>query len=352
MREGIKRSRVWLALVSVIVVGVGAYLWRTVQASHSESTGIPGRAQAVGLPVLTATAEPSLTPWSSSTPLPSATATPSLQPTETTTPSPTATSTWTATPTTTVTPSLTPSPLPTPDGTSRVLRVPILMYHHIAAPPAGADAVRRDLSVSPKDFEEQLIYLREQGYVSITLHDLLLAVQRGEALPPKPVVLTFDDGYRDNYLQAFPLLQRYGYTGAFFVNAAFIDSESPEYMTWAQIEEMAAEGMDIEAHGYTHPDLRKVDMDELIFQILRPKEAIEARTHGEVRFFCYPSGQYDERVVRVLQSANYWGAVTLISGVEQRSDRAFEWQRIRVRGHYSVQELDHVLSVYMANAGG
>ena len=165
-------------------------------------------------------------------------------------------------------------------------------------------------------------------------------------------MFTFDDGYQDSYVHAVPLLQRYGYTAAFFVNAAFIDNGYPEYVTWDQVQEMAVAGMDIEAHGYTHPDLRDIDMDALIFQVLRPKEAIEARTNKPVHFFCYPSGEYDERVVRVLQSANYWGAVTLISGVEQRSDRPFELQRIRVRGHYEVQDLARVLGIYMAGKEG
>jgi peptidoglycan/xylan/chitin deacetylase (PgdA/CDA1 family) len=225
------------------------------------------------------------------------------------------------------------------------------MYHYLSVAPLGADAVRQDLSVSPERFEEQLHYLRTEGYESITLHDLLLAMQTGAPLPLKPVVLTFDDGYRDNYTNAFPLLQRYGYTAAFFLNVAFIDSEHPEYLTWDQVEEMAAAGMDMEAHGYTHPNLRDSDMDALIFQILRPKEAIEARTHETVRFFCYPSGQYDERVIRVLHSANYWGALTLVSGVEQRSDRPFEWQRIRVRGDYDVPDLNRILAVYMDSEG-
>ena len=82
-------------------------------------------------------------------------------------------------PTATATTYSTPWPLPTPDGTSRMLGVPILMYHYISVPPLGADAVRQDLSVSPEHFEEQLRYLREQGYVSITLHDLLLAMVVG-----------------------------------------------------------------------------------------------------------------------------------------------------------------------------
>jgi peptidoglycan/xylan/chitin deacetylase (PgdA/CDA1 family) len=353
MLRGPSRSRIWLALVAVITICMGGYvLWKVVVQPSSQATRSLPHAQLVASPAPTATPDPSATPIPSVTPSPSATVTPSPRPSETATPSPTATATQTATPTATATASLTPSPLPTPDGTQRTLRVPVLMYHHIAAPPLGADAVRQDLSVTPEQFEAQLQYLHEQGYESIALNDLLMAVQTGAPLPPKPVVLTFDDGYRDNHEYALPLLQRYGYTGAFFLSVAFIDSGNPEYLTWDQVADMAAAGMDIEAHGYTHPDLRDSDMDDLIFQVLRPKEAIEARTSKMVRFFCYPAGHYDERVIRVLRSANYWGALTLISGVEQRSDNTFEWERIRVRGRYDVQDLDRILGVYMAGSGG
>jgi len=346
------RNRIWLVGVAIILAfgGGGAYLTQKLHAPRSLPNGWAIRLRAAASPSPTVTLTPSIAS-PTVTPTPSATTTPSPRPTETATATPTLTPTATRTATPTATASATPIPLPTPDGTLRALRVLILMYHYISVPPPGADAVRQDLSVSPEHLEEQLRYLREQGYVSITLYDLLLASQTGAPLPPKPVVLTFDDGYRDNYVHAFPLLQRYGFTATFFVIVAFIDNEYPEYLTWNHVQEMAAAGMDIQAHGYTHPDLREIDMDALIFQVLRPKEAIEARTNKAVRFFCYPSGHYDERVIRVLRSANYWGAVTLISGVEQRSDRPFEWQRIRVAGRYDVQDLDRVLGAYMASKG-
>jgi len=285
---------------------------------------------------------PSLTPtW---TRYPTLTPSMTLVPTSTWTPSPTATPIPTETPT----PSATPIPLPTPDGIVRALQVPILMYHHIAIPPEGADAIRRDLSVPPERFAEHLCYLRDQGYTSISLHELALALQVGHPLPPKPIVLTFDDGYRDNYLHAFPLLQRYGFRGTFFLITGYIDEGRPEYMTWEQVKEMSAAGMEMEAHCYTHVDLRGRDVDYLIWQILGPKEAIEARTHRPVRFFSYPSGQYDELVMRVLHSAHYWGAVTVHQGIIQRSDRMFELGRIRVHGDYTARDLARVLMAFRA----
>jgi peptidoglycan/xylan/chitin deacetylase (PgdA/CDA1 family) len=305
--------------------------------------------RAAMLPTPTATLMPSPVPTETRTPAPTATLT--ATPTATASPSPTPTETHTPTLTATYTviplPSATPVPLPTPDGVTRVLRVPILMYHYISVPPPDADAVRLDLSVPPERFAEHLRYLREAGYVSITLYDLFLALQAGYPLPGKPVIITLDDGHRDTYTAAFPLLKQYGFTATFFVLTGLIDEGRPEYLTWDQVIEMDRAGMDVEAHGHTHVDLSGRDADYLVWQILGSKEAIEARTHKAVRFFCYPSGGYDDLVIQILHSAHYWGAVTANFGSEQRSDRPFELPRVRVRGQYTVQDLARVIELTM-----
>jgi len=213
------------------------------------------------------------------------------------------------------------------------------MYHYVSEPPPDADAIRRDLSVAPQQFTAQLAWLREAGYTSITLRELTLALQMGYALPERPVVLTFDDGYRDAYEQAFPLLQEHGFVGTFFLITSMADMGNPSYVTWEQVSEMSAAGMEMQAHCYSHMDLRGRSVDYLVWQVLGAKEAIEARTHVPVRFFCYPSGKYDGRVMQVLHSAGYWAAVTLIEGVEQRSTAPFELQRIRVRGGYDTETI-------------
>ncbi|MEA3345686.1 MAG: polysaccharide deacetylase family protein [Chloroflexota bacterium] len=267
---------------------------------------------------------PSSTPLPTHTSSPTATATPSSTPTATPslTPSPTASPTATASPT----------PLPTPDGITRTARVPILMYHHIASPPPDADAVRRDLSLPPEAFERQLQYLVEQGYTSITLSDLIHHLARGAPLPPEPIILTFDDGYRDVYTEAFPLLRRYGMTSTFFLITSFIDQGERDYLSWAQVKEMHRAGMEFGSHTYTHPDLRGKPIEYLVWQILGSKEAIEQRIQEPVRFFSYPSGRYNRQTVEILRSAHFWGAVSTQQGVEQSSEHPFELQRIRVRG--------------------
>ncbi len=302
---------------------------RVAQSTLSEiPTHIPSR---------TPTHTPSPTPTDTSTPTPSPTlthtptATPSYTPTPTHTPTPTPT--YTPTPTRTPTPTHTPTPLlPTPDGVHRQIQVPILMYHHISDPPPGADAIRYDLSVRPKDFESQLHFLKAEGYEAITLNDLALYLTVGKPLPPKPIIFTFDDGYADAYTHAFPLLRRFGFVGTFFLISGPIDFENPDFLSWDQVEEMHAAGMRFEPHSYDHPDMRNRDFDFVVFQTLAPKEAIEARTGETCRFFAYPSGRYDQFVIDVLRSANFWGAVLTEQGATQTSSDLFTLRRVRVHG--------------------
>jgi peptidoglycan/xylan/chitin deacetylase (PgdA/CDA1 family) len=95
---------------------------------------------------------------------------------------------------------------------------------------------------------------------------------------------------------------------------------------------MHAAGMEFEAHSYDHPDMRNRGFDFVVFQVLAPKEAIEARTGEQVRFFAYPSGRYDQFVIDVLASAHYWGAVLTAQGATHSSDGLFTMERVRVQG--------------------
>ena len=212
------------------------------------------------------------------------------------------------------------------------------MFHYISDPPPYADAIRRDLSVSPDGFERYLIWLRQDGFSSISLHELVLHLTMGYSLPEKPVVITFDDGYVDNYANAFPLLLRYGFSATFFLITGFLDGGSAEYVSWDQVVEMHRAGMEFGAHSYDHPDLRGKSVDFLVWQTLGPRQAIEDRIGEAVRFYAYPSGKYDQQVIDVLRSAHYWGAATIEQGAEHSTDHLFELRRIRVRGEYGLDQ--------------
>ncbi len=266
----------------------------------------------------TETNTPSPTPTQTNTPTASPTLHPSITPTITETPS--------------ATPTATPMPLPTPSGIySWTLRVPILMYHYVSTPPEDADIYRLDLSVEPAMFRAQMQYLAENGYSTVDLYDLSLAITNKIELPAKPVIITLDDGYIDNYWNAFPVLQEFGFKATFFVVTDFVDNNNPNYMTWEMLETMAAAGMRIEPHSKNHPDLSGRDRDFLIHQMLGSLETIEAHIGYKPRYFAYPGGRYDAMAMQILYEIGYWGAVTTQGGKWHGFNDRFEWTRVRVR---------------------
>jgi len=241
--------------------------------------------------------------------------------------------------TTPVAPPLYNEPMPTPAGVySWTLKVPILMYHYVSEPPAGSDVYRVDLSVTPDQFRQQMTYLRDNGYTAIDLYELSTAIVSQTELPEKPVLLTFDDGYLDNYENAYPILEEFGFKGTFFVVSEFIDKEREGYMTWPMIREMAQAGHRVESHSRTHPDLTEKDRDGLIWEILGSQETIAAHVGYRPRYFCYPGGDYNEATIQMLAELDYWGAVTTENGSWHGFNDRFEWRRIRIRNTTTLDE--------------
>lgn len=234
---------------------------------------------------------------------------------------------------------------PTPDGAARSVRVPILMYHYLSTPPPDADRYRIDLSVTPETFAAHLDAMQQAGYTAISLYTLLAHLNQGAPLPEKPVVITFDDGYRDNYENAFPLLRERGMVATFFVVTDFIDGQRPEYLTWDMVREMAAGGMSIESHGRNHVSLKGKDRDYLIWQALGSLETIQFETGTRPRFVSYPAGEYDDQTITVFGEAGYWAGLTTAQGATHHADDLFRLQRVRIRNSTTVDELLRLLAL-------
>lgn len=233
-------------------------------------------------------------------------------------------------------PSPTPSPSPIPPPIPQASRVtlPILMYHYVGELPPNADAIRRDLTVSTANFMSQMDYLSQQGYQTVTLNDLVAALQGSGYLPPKPVILTFDDGYKNNFQEAYPVLRARGFTGTFFIIVRYVGT--PAYMSWDEIAELAAAGMDIESHTYSHPDLTTLSPEAIAGEVREAERAIESHQGKRPRFFSYPAGRYSAPVIKVLKDAGYLAAVTTRYGSQHSADALFELARIRVSGSDSL----------------
>ncbi len=230
------------------------------------------------------------------------------------------------------------------DGTLRRIRAPILMYHYVSELPVGADAVRRELTVSPSQFREHLDVLFYEGYTPISLSTLHRALNLGTQLPAKPVVLTFDDGYIDHYVHVFAALQEYGFEATFFVPTAFIDEGRPGHLTWEQIQTMSAAGMSMEPHTKTHRELAGVSYDVLVYEALGSIESLAHYTGVTPRMFSYPVGRYDDFTLSVFASMPILRAVTTERGMLHTTDNRLEVMRMRVPGGASGATIRAILT--------
>ena len=229
------------------------------------------------------------------------------------------------------------------DGTLRRIPVPILMYHYVSPIPEDADDIRLDLTIEPDVFAAHMQYLVDAGYTTISLYELYEALTFGTTLPEKPVILTFDDGYIDHYEYVFPVLHRFGLMGTFFVITGRADSGDPAYLRWNQIVEMAAAGMNMEAHTKTHLSLVGRDREFLIYELLGSQESLVSHQGADVRMLAYPAGHYDDLTIQIADELGFWLAVTTRPGMWHSTDERLELARIRVSGDTGVAGLAHLL---------
>lgn len=227
-------------------------------------------------------------------------------------------------------------PVVAPDG-SRTVRVNALMYHRVEWLPPGADAMRKDLTVSPADFAEQLRYLVANGYHSVTAVDLWWALDTGSPLPPKPILLTFDDGYADHYDVVLPLLRQYGMVGTFAVTANFIGR--PGYMTIDQVRALADAGMDVESHATDHFAMNRLSYAAQLYQLCTSRRILSEWTGRDVRHFIYPSGEYLPIPSAALTGCGYLSAYRKDGGSIESSNEMLALRRTRVRGQQGLAAL-------------
>jgi peptidoglycan/xylan/chitin deacetylase (PgdA/CDA1 family) len=229
------------------------------------------------------------------------------------------------------------------DGTLRRIHVPILMYHYVSPLPPDADEIRIDLTVPPDVFRQHMQLLEQEGYKTISLNQLYDALVTGTALPPKPIVLTFDDGYIDHYRFVFPILQEFGFSGTFFIITETADFNTSGHLSWAQITEMANAGMRMESHTKTHLDLRNRDWDFLVHQVMGSFESLQAHTGQTPSVFCYPAGRYDEVTLETLAQLPVSIAVTTQYGAYHTTNDRLEVPRLRMSSNTTAANLANML---------
>ena len=209
----------------------------------------------------------------------------------------------------------------------------ILMYHRVT------DAHPKErLCVSPQAFEAQMRWLREAGYQTMTLAQAVRWVVGMDASqrPQRSVVLTFDDGFEDNFVHAAPVLAASGFTGCFFVPTAFAESDRERQtsedrpMTWAQMQQLLRQGHEIGAHSVTHRKLARLAVEDVQREVVESKQALEHRLERPVKLFCYPAGSYTQAVKAAVRRAGFRGACTVAPGANRPGDDPLTLRRTEV----------------------
>lgn len=190
----------------------------------------------------------------------------------------------------------------------RAVDMPILVYHHVV--PGRSPSL---LFENPDSFEQELKYLKDNGYQPVSFDDLADCLEHGVALPERPVILSFDDGWDNQFNHAFPLLQKYSFTATFFAVTGYVDHEN--FMTTEQLKTLLAAGMTIGSHTRTHPALAGVGGGQrLREEVAGSKAWLEDRLEIAVSTFAYPYGSYSASVVAAVKAAGYRTARTVDIG--------------------------------------
>lgn len=222
------------------------------------------------------------------------------------------------------------------------IHLPILMYHYIRTVTDQKDRLGMGLSVKPEIFAEQMKFLKDGGYTTVTLDDLTNAWKIGTPLPEKPIIITFDDGYEDFYTTAFPILKQHHFKATIYVVTEFIDK--PRYLTKAQLEELANSPlMTIGSHTQHHVNLEVMSKQSLHDEIFASKSWLENITGRAINHFCYPSGKFNATTIRQVEAAGYTTATTTLPGNLQDARHPFTITRLRISGSLSLGNFETLL---------
>lgn len=174
--------------------------------------------------------------------------------------------------------------------------IPVLMYHSIKTLPGNS------LGVPVKQFSEEMSWLSQKAYHSISPEDLYQALVNKAPVPEKPILLTFDDGYSDNYSSAWPILQQYGFRATFFV---ITKSVGPGMMNWEQLNDLVKQGNTVASHTVHHLDLATLTEKQQEFELNSSKQELESHLGIRVQSLCFPSGKYNKTTLALMPKCGY-----------------------------------------------
>jgi len=214
-----------------------------------------------------------------------------------------------------------------PPARSSMVAVPILMYHVIAPP--LPESPFPGLYVPPAEFSAQMRALAAAGFHAVTLDEVRHAWLGRGRLPSRPIVISFDNGYRTQYTEALPVLRRLGWVGDENLQLSGLPPQQGG-LSRAQVRDLLDAGWELDTQGYSHADLIRLDAAQLHSQITVARALVRRRYHVPADWFCYPSGYYDARVIAAVKAAGFVGSTTVVPGWARRSDDPYRLPRLRV----------------------
>ena len=208
-------------------------------------------------------------------------------------------------------------------GASHAYVTPILMYHHV-----DHRSQEWKLSVSPKNFERQMEFLKAHQYEVLSLSEYLDLLKSQKPIPKKSVVITFDDGYDNNFVHAFPVLKKMEFPAAIFIQVDGISRAG--YMTQEDISILLDNDIEIGSHTVHHGFLPDLEPKAIEREIVQSKKILENRFHEPITLFSYPGGGFNDKVRQAVMEAGYEGAVATHPGADYPDRDPYALKRIRI----------------------
>lgn len=220
-----------------------------------------------------------------------------------------------------------------------MLKVPILMYHYVENIQDKNDKKRISLNTPPYILEQEIKTLSEAGYTFMTNAELADALNGKTTLPAKPIVLTFDDGYRDLYTDVFPILKKYRVKATAYLISGFLNRNN--HLLESQVTEIIQSGLvEIGAHTVHHIWLKGSSLKNLSNEIFQSKVMLEQTFHISVVSFAYPFGAFDLQSIEIVKKSGFKSAASTIPGIDQNQDNKFFLYRLRPGGRMGQALLD------------
>ncbi len=224
--------------------------------------------------------------------------------------------------------------------------VPVLAYLKLAGEKSGRLVVPRSA------FERQMKFLRDNGYHPVSIDRLMDYLEMKSGLPPKAVVITFDNGWRSVYDIAYPILKKYGFPATVFIYTDFIGA--PKALTWKQLREMAGHGISVQSQTLSLPDLTRLPpkaglqdhIRHLDRELGQSKALIRKNIGAPCRYLAYPFGKTNDLVIAIAKKFGYRAGFTLNRGSNPFFVDNFKVRRSMIYGHYDLTQFAKNLKVF------